>query len=90
MKQKKKQYKADTIPNGLTETKTSENEIYKISQTIGITKGDIKNSIKRRKYAIIGAVAFIIVALVSGNFYYLGNHYNSGSISDFQMLRWFL
>ncbi len=90
MKQKKNQYEAGAVLKGLTETKTSENEIYKISQTLGITKTDIKNSIKRRKYAILCAVAFVVVAAVSGNFYYIGNHYNSGSISDFQMLRWFL
>lgn len=90
MKEKINPLEADTIQKGLTETTTSENEIYKISQTLGITKEDMENTIKKRKYAILYAAVFVVASLVTGNYYFLGNHYNGGSIADFETLRWFL
>lgn len=81
---------AVTIQTGLTEKKINENEIYRISQVIGMTKNEIKNTLKKNRYKIAVAAVFAITCLVTGNFYFLGNHYSSGSIADFQMLRWFL
>lgn len=90
MKNETKPLEADTIPQGLTETTSSENEIYKISQTLGITRDEIKCALKKRKYTILYAAMFVLAGLVTGNYYFLGNHYNSGSIADFETLRWFL
>ena len=88
----KKNYpnEADAIQNGLTKKKTNEKEIYRISQAMGMTKNDIKSTLKKNRYTIAVAVVFVIAGLVSGNFYFIGNHYGTGSIADFQMLKWFL
>ena len=88
----KKNYpnEADAIRNGLTKKKTNENEIYRISQAMGITKSEIKNTLKKNRYTIAVTAVFALACLVTGNFYFLGNHYGFGSIEDFQMLRWFL
>ena len=81
---------ADAIQTGLTEKKTNENEIYRISQAMGMTKNEIKNTLKKNRYTIAVAAVFAIACLVTGNFYYLGNHYGFGGMADFQALKWFL
>ena len=90
MKKETEPLEADTIQKGLTEKKTSEKEIYKISQTLGITKDEIKYAIKKRRYAILYAAVFVIASLVTGDYYFVGNHYNGGSILDFETMKWFL
>jgi hypothetical protein len=81
---------ANATQDGLTEKSTNENEIFRISQTLGVTKSDIKNTLKNKRYAIVTGAVFVIAAFVSGNLYFLGNHYASASMLDFEMFRWFL
>ena len=62
------------------------NSISEISQRLGMTKNEIKYTLKRnRKLIIAGAIVFVAIAVL-GNTLFLGQLYGGISLKDFKFL----
>ena len=62
--------------------------IYRIGQSLGITKKEISNTIKKRKKLVIAAT-IAIGAITAATVAYLGTHYGGVSIEDFEIFKRF-
>jgi len=60
--------------------------INEISQKLGLTKSEIRHTLKRNKRIIVAGALVVVALALIGNLYHLGVMYGGISLRDFKFL----